>query len=55
MAQKVVRDLATKKKVEIQYVDKAALEKLSGNKPHQVQIKFNYDEPALGMRRGYDI
>ena len=51
MAQKVVRDLATKKKVEIQYVDKAALEKLSGNKPHQV----NYDEPALGVRRDYDV
>ena len=42
VAQKVVRDLAIKKKVEIKYVDKAALERLSGNKPHQVgEIKIN--------------
>jgi tRNA G18 (ribose-2'-O)-methylase SpoU len=40
VAQKVVRDLATKKKIEIQYVDKAALEKLSGKKPHQVGILY---------------
>lgn len=36
VAQKVIRELANKKKVEIQYVDKTALERLSGNKPHQV-------------------
>ena len=39
VAQKVIRDLAIKKKVEIQYVDKAALERLSGNKPHQVGLR----------------
>ena len=36
VAQKVIRELANKKKVDIQYVDKTALERLSGNKPHQV-------------------
>ena len=36
MAQKMIRELAIKKKVEIQYVDKMVLERLSGKKPHQV-------------------
>ena len=36
VAQKVMWELAKKKKVEIQHVDKTVLERLSGNKPHQV-------------------
>ena len=36
VAQKVIWELAKKKKIEIQHVDKTVLERLSGNKPHQV-------------------
>ena len=51
MAQKMIRELAIKKKVEIQYVDKMVLERLSGKKPHQVgKLRCILSQPSMEER-----